>query len=286
MKKINILSLFDGISCGQIALNKAEINYNKYFASEINRKAISVTQYNYPETIQLGDVRKICISKLPPIDLLIGGSPCQGFSFAGKNLNFDDPRSKLFFEYHKILDELNCRGDKPYFLLENVKMKKESERVISSHLRVEPLSINSNLVSAQNRDRLYWTNINVETLPIDRKIYFKDIVEKNFNSSLILKGKALNRLSSERNRVFCCDSNKAPTLMCSQYKKPTDALIIKYDKFYRWPSRKECEKLQTLPEGYTGILRENDAIGCIGNGWTIDIVSHIFSFLPNEYKKN
>jgi DNA-cytosine methyltransferase len=120
LKCINVLSLFDGISCGQVALNRAGIHYDNYFACEVDKYAIQVTQKNYPNTIQLGDVTKVTADDLPQIEILIGGSPCQGFSFAGKQLNFDDPRSKLFFEYVRLLKE--CKPK--YFLLENVKMKK------------------------------------------------------------------------------------------------------------------------------------------------------------------
>ena len=172
---MNVLSLFDGMSCGQIALNRANIPYDNYYASEIDKHAIKVTQHNYPDTIQLGDVTEIKSSDLPQIDLLIGGSPCQGFSFAGKQLNFEDPRSKLFFEFVRLLKE--CKPK--FFLLENVKMKKEYQDVISEHLGVEPIEINSALVSAQNRKRLYWTNIPGVTIPNDKGILLKDIVHEN-----------------------------------------------------------------------------------------------------------
>lgn len=169
---MNVLSLFDGISAGQVALERAGIQVDNYYASEINKYAIQVTQKNYPNTIQLGDVTKLNGKSLPKIDLLLGGSPCQGFSFAGKQLNFNDSRSKLFFEYVRILKEV-----KPtYFLLENVKMKKEYQDVISGLLGVEPIEINSSLVSAQNRKRLYWTNIPNVVLPKDKGILLQDIV--------------------------------------------------------------------------------------------------------------
>lgn len=156
-----VLSLFDGMSCGQIALRELGIPVEKYYASEINKHAITQTQLNFPNTIQLGDVTKLSAKNLPKIDLLIGGSPCQGFSYAGKMLNFDDPRSKLFFEYVRILNE--CRDINPdvKFLLENVVMEKKCERTISELLGLRPVKINSALVSAQNRVRLYWTNIRV-----------------------------------------------------------------------------------------------------------------------------
>ena len=147
---MNVLSLFDGVSCGQIALERAGIKVDNYYASEIDKHAITVTQNNYPNTIQLGDVQKWHEWELPKIDLLIGGSPCQGFSFAGKQLNFNDPRSKLFFEFVDVLKYYKPK----YFLFENVKMKQEYQDVITEHLGVEPIEINSSLVSAQNRIRL------------------------------------------------------------------------------------------------------------------------------------
>src|SRR5574344_15209 len=162
---MNVLSLFDGMSCGQMALNRVGIKYDNYFASEIDKYAIKVTQHNFPNTIQLGDVTKIKSCDLPKIDLLMGGSPCQGFSFSGKQLNFNDPRSKLFFEFVRLVNECQPK----YWLLENVVMKKEFEQVISNHLNVEPIKINSSLVSAQNRERLYWANFNIEQ-PEDKNI--------------------------------------------------------------------------------------------------------------------
>ena len=170
---MNVLSLFDGISCGQLALNRANINYDNYFASEIDKNAIKVTQHHYPNTVQLGDVTKIefIASK---IDLLIGGSPCQSFSFAGKQLNFDDSRGKLFFEFVRLKNELQPK----YFLLENVVMKKEYQDVITQYLGVEPIKINSSLVSAQNRVRLYWTNIPNVKEPEDRNISLSEILEE------------------------------------------------------------------------------------------------------------
>ena len=169
---MNVLSLFDGMSCGQIALNRAGIEYDKYFASEIDKPAIKVTMANYPNTIQLGSVLDVKATDLPKIDLLIGGSPCQGFSFAGKQLNFNDPRSSLFFEYVRLLRECTPK----YFLLENVKMKKEYEDVITDFLGVSPVKINSSLVSAQNRERLYWTNMPIKTMPEDKGLTLKDVV--------------------------------------------------------------------------------------------------------------
>jgi len=196
---MNVLSLFDGISCGQIALNRAGVDYGNYYASEIDPFAIKVTQHNFPNTVQLGNVLNIKGQNLPQIDLLIGGSPCTGFSKAGKQLNFDDPHSKLFFQYVRLLDEIKPK----YFLLENVKMKKEWQDVISSYLGVEPILINSNLVSAQNRSRLYWTNIDINSTLIDKNICIKDITEDG--SNVILEDFYRNRDA----RIY---DSKAPTL--------------------------------------------------------------------------
>lgn len=179
MEKINVLSLFDGMSCGRIALERSGIQVGNYFASEIDVSAMQIAQKNYPSTVQLGSVTGVCAYKLPYIDLLIGGSPCQGFSFAGLQLAFDDPRSKLFFEFVRIWNEVKRVNPSAKFLLENVRMKKEHEAVITEMLGVEPVRINSALVSAQNRRRLYWTNIATDIeQPEDRGILLKHILQE------------------------------------------------------------------------------------------------------------
>jgi len=182
---LNVLSLFDGISCGQIALQKAGIKVNKYYASEIDKYTIQVTQNNFPNTIQLGDVQKIRVSGLPKIDLLIGGSPCQGFSFAGKQLNFQDKRSKLFFEFVKLLKELNPT----WFLLENVRMKKEFIEVINRELGINGRLIDSADFSAQQRKRYYWTNIPFKLKDIKNKDVVEDILEENVDDKYWIKPK-------------------------------------------------------------------------------------------------
>ena len=174
---MNVLSLFDGMSCGQIALDQLGVKVDNYYASEIDKYAIKVTQKNYPNTKQIGSVTEVKGKDLPKIDLIICGSPCQGFSFAGKQLNFNDPRSALFFQFVRLLRE--CKPK--YFLLENVRMKKEYQEIISEHLGVEPVMINSALVSAQNRVRLYWTNIAGIEQPKDKGIVLKDILEDVVN---------------------------------------------------------------------------------------------------------
>ena len=356
---LNILSLFDGMSCGQIALERAGIKVNNYFASEIDKYAIQVAKHNYPNMQHIGDVTQVKATELPKIDLLIGGSPCQGFSFAGKQLNFDDPRSKLFFEFARLLKECNPK----YFLLENVKMKKEWQDIISKELGVEPIEICSSLFSAQQRKRLYWTNINVDLsklpksnnviadvldLPIknkrENKILmsksdFKVKVRKNYidkkELALFLrsyKTKTINEIS-----VFC----NAPKTMVEHWFRTDNSFSIpdaeywfklkeflkiqdcKYDKavtefelknnsfdmakriyhidgkhptlttltgggqrktitdgnemFYLNPEH--CEKLQTVPLGYTKTASERQRFRMLGNGWTVDVIAHIFGGL-------
>ena len=170
---MNVLSLFDGMSCGRLALERAGFPITNYYASEIDKYAIQVARDNFPDTIHVGDVTQVVAANFPKIDLLLGGSPCQGFSFAGGQLAFDDPRSKLFFEFVRLLKELKPR----WFFLENVPMKQEFQDVISEHLGVKPVRLNSNIVSAQNRDRLYWTNIPVKSFPENKRIYLKDILQ-------------------------------------------------------------------------------------------------------------
>ena len=175
---MNVLSLFDGMSCGMIALDRLGIKVDNYYASEIDKYAIQVSQANYPDIIQVGDITKLDLSTLPKIDLVMGGSPCQGFSFAGKQLAFDDPRSALFFEFHKAISYLQPK----YFLLENVRMKKEYLDIISEYMGVEPIFINSSLVSAQSRQRYYWTNIPGIEQPEERGIVLRDILEDQVGS--------------------------------------------------------------------------------------------------------
>jgi len=177
---MNVLSLFDGMSCGRIALDRLGIKVDNYYASEIDKYAIQVSQANYPDIIQVGDVTELDLLILPKIDLIMGGSPCQGFSFAGKQLAFDDPRSALFFEFVRCVKELKPK----YFLLENVRMKKEYLDVISEYMGVKPIMINSALVSAQNRVRYYWTNIPGIEQPEQRGIVLRDILETNPDSNL------------------------------------------------------------------------------------------------------
>ena len=224
---INVLSLFDGMSCGQLALRRAAIVYDNYYASELDKHAITVTQANFPDTQQMGDVTKWKDWDIDwsSIDLLIGGSPCQGFSFAGKQLAFDDPRSKLFFVYVDILNHIKLVNPDVQFLLENVKMKKEYLDVISDQLGVEPILINSSLVSAQNRQRYYWTNIPGIEQPEDKGITWGDVREHGVNTeNFYYTEKAvqwLARSSQRRNKTLTVhkDGEKMQMIEASHHKK-------------------------------------------------------------------
>jgi DNA-cytosine methyltransferase len=198
---INVLSLFDGISAGQLALKRSGIEVDNYYASEVDKYAIQIANKNFPNTIQLGDITKwtewnIDFSK---IDIVIGGSPCQGFSFAGKQLNFEDPRSKLFFEFVNILNHIRVLNPNVKFLLENVRMKQEYQDVITKFLGVGPIQINSSLLSAQNRVRLYWTNIDNINQPKDKRIVLKDIILDDVEEKYYLTAEAVDYMSRLRN---------------------------------------------------------------------------------------
>ena len=283
---MNVLSLFDGMSCGQIALNRAGFKINKYYACEIDKWAIQVTQANYPNTQQLGDVTKVSALDLPALDLVIGGSPCQGFSFAGKQLNFEDPRSKLFFEFVRLLKEARVKNPSVKFLLENVKMKKEYQDIISAYLGVEPIKVNSNLVSAQNRVRFYWTNLEGVEQPTDKSIMLKDIIESgkvDRDKSLCLTQRYCGFQGSQsylRRRYFgkamgqAVFENIEPVLQKAFFKntpfEETDQLGN-----IRSLSKLECERLQTVPEGYTDKASIYESKRMLGNGWTVDVIVHI-----------
>ena len=204
---MNVLSTFNGMGCVWLALDKLGIEVNKRYSSEIDKYANQVNDKNYPDTIQIGDVTKVKAEDLEPIDLLVGGSPCQGFSFAGKKLNFDDPRSKLFFEFVRLLEETKPK----HFLLENVKMKKDYQNIISEYLGVEPILINSSLVSAQNRQRLYWTNIPVLKQPEDKGILLCDIIE----SEVV-----------DRDKSYCIDANYWKGTTIEQYIKKARRQVV------------------------------------------------------------
>lgn len=379
---MNVLSVFDGMSCGQIALIELGFKIDKYYAAEIDKHAITQTQHNFPDTIQLGDVTKVKAKDLPKIDLFIGGSPCQGFSFAGKQLNFDDPRSALFFEFVRIWREVKKINPNAKFLLENVNMKKEYLRVISEYLGVFPVRINSNLVSAQNRDRWYWSNIRTKDVglfselwtdipqPEDKGILLKDILETNVPDKYFLNNpkmidfvtdewrlnKKYTQINGEKGlpqlarqyATWCGDficvamrgrnpenpsdrKTGSPTeqrlepktdgktncltsvakdnlIMTQNYVQLTGGFDSDNRFFYengkhgsvltkgeaktgvltdfklRRLTPIECARLQTIPEWYEWIVSDTQIYRMLGNGWTVEVIKHIFSFL-NGFEK-
>jgi DNA (cytosine-5)-methyltransferase 3A len=301
---INVLSLFDGISCGQVALERANIKVNKYFASEIDRHVINVTQTNYQNTIQVGDVIKLKGSDFPHIDLLIGGSPCQGFSLSGKQLNFKDSRSKLFFEFVRLLHEVKPK----YWLLENVVMKQEYQDIISEHLGIEPVKLNSALTSAQNRVRLYWANFNI-TEPNNQGIKLHDILEDvEIENLAAIRGRRLNkatilgrRLNKEGKRqdydktvpiTQCLEvraSNRDKSNCLTTVAKDTVLTTLEPGRYpdvynrklpYRNYTKVERCRLMNLPDNYCSSISNNQAIKATGNGWEVGMITHIFKQIP------
>lgn len=371
---INVLSLFDGMSCGLVALKRAGIQVDNYFASEIDKYAIQIAKKNHPEIIHLGDVQNWQSWDLPKIDLLIGGSPCQGFSNAGEGKNFDDPRSRLFYTYVDIRNELYALNNRLQFLLENVKMKQQWQDIITENMGVCPVEINSSLVSAQNRKRLYWANWKIEQ-PEDKGLILADVLEDSvedrylggYNPTYKTQSNSLHNLDGKSN-VLCANTHgyangyipirtkslmfvagleegrrlddgknlsrnyregyriysslgkaatlsampkggeggytglyqvgiasdvngldinkriyssggKSPTLSTMQggHREPKVAID---DLHYRKLTPLECERLQTLPDGYTEGVSNTQRYKMIGNGWTVDVISHILKSNP------
>ncbi len=317
-----VLSAFDGMSCGRVALERIGITPSIYFASEIDKYAIQISKKNYPDICHVGDIRKVHELNLPRPYLLIGGSPCQGFSFAGKQLNFNDPRSVLFFEFNGLRNMFLPE----YFLLENVMMTKESRDVITRFLGVEPIEISSSLVSAQNRRRLYWTNIPGVTQPEDKGLLLRDILETDGSGAIKNRGVYYERNDKsmcldanyhkgvdnhgQRTMVYLTDSQvesairshsgkvwktgnrmgkapfpssvdrKAKCLVSRQRIGNRATTHICENGKYRMLTPVEFERLQTLPDNYTEGVSNTQRYKMIGNGWTIDVISHILSFLP------
>ena len=337
---MNVLSLFDGMSCGQQALERAGIKVENYFASEIDKYAITVAMANYPNTKQLGSVVDLNGFDLPKIDLLIGGSPCQSFSFAGKRKGMStkdeqeiltlehylelksqgfefEGQSYLFWEFMRLLNETKPK----YFLLENVKMSKKWKDTLSKAIGVEPILINSNLLSAQNRQRLYWTNIpNIEQ-PKDKGILLKDIIEQEVDSKYFLSEKSmawLNNRIEEKHKFIPRIPNSIEKSNCLKVGgKGVDDLIVhnmmprsstngnggsghlsrndgktycldtgrtnaieivKNQKIRRLTPI-ECERLQTVKDNYTNYVSNTQRCRMLGNGWTVDVIAHIFSYI-------
>lgn len=310
---MRVLSLFDGICCGYLALERAGIKIDSYDAYEIEPNAIKATQANFPDVIHHGDVTQEDFTKYKgKIDLLIGGSPCTNLSSAGNRQGLKGSQSKLFYEYARALEEVQSK----YFLLENVVMKKEWEDIITNILGVEPIEINSSLVSAQNRRRLYWTNIPNVTQPKDRGIKLEDILDdvefKNYKNPAAIRGRRLNKATIVGRRLdengHRQDYDKTiPISQCLEVRASntdksnclttvdkdnvlTPLPVGRYpDAFknnlpFRYYTTKEMCRLQTLPDSFLNMIPESAARKALGNGWTVNVISHIFSFLPDEYK--
>lgn len=280
---MNILSLFDGISCCRVALNRANIPVDTYYASEIDKHAITVAQKNFSDTIQLGDVTKWQSWDIDftSIDIVTAGFPCQAWSVAGSQLGDKDPRGALFWITLDIISHIKKLNPKVIFLLENVKMKREFEEYISHHAeqalgKVNKYLINSALVSAQNRQRYYWTNIDGVFQPEDRGILLKDILENssdepiNYSSSGRGNGIVESRITE--------NPTKAMTLTATGYTKRSMTKVIKNGDFEIWHNLSliETERLQTLPDNYTAGISDTQRYKCLGNGWTVDVIAHIF----------
>ena len=271
----NVLSLFDGMSCGQLALDTLGVKVNNYFASEIDTYAIEIAKKNYPNTKHIGSVLDVKGIDLPRIDLLIGGSPCQSFSSAGDGSGMDG-KSKLFWEFVRVLKET-----KPtYFLLENVKMKKEWEKIITDTLGVQPIAINSRLMTAQNRPRLYWTNIPNVVEPIDRGVVLKDILQDEVEEKFYLSDKAIDYMSRLRNGKPRWEyhtnplDGKSACLTANMFKGVPYGVIK--EKMRRL-TPVECERLQSVPDNYTEGVSNSQRFKMLGNGWTIIVIAHILN---------
>tara|TARA_B110000908_G_C10108905_1_gene382081 strand:+ start:54 stop:905 length:852 start_codon:yes stop_codon:yes gene_type:complete len=275
---MNVLSLFDGMSCGQIALDQLGIKVDNYFASEIDSKAIEVVAKNYPNTKQLGDVTNIRYSGNHKIDLLIGGSPCQSFSSLGDGTGLNG-KSGLFYEFVRLLNEV-----KPtYFLLENVVMKKEYQDIISIELGVKPVAINSKHFTGQNRPRLYWTNIpNIDTYEkteVDGIIKDFSFWEKVEPTPFVL-----NKVKEmDINSNFINPYNKSSlvstfpnlTAQGNSQTKSSSVIRLEGNDFYMANLRHWCV-LQGVPYEYMQGLSESQGKTLLGNGWTVDVIKHIF----------
>lgn len=313
---MNVLSLFDGISTGRLALEMAGIKVNEYFASEIEEAPMNISAANWPgEITYMGDVRDVRARKLPRIDLLIGGSPCQGFSRAGQHLNFDDPHSALFFEFARVLAELRGRNKALLFLLENVVMKKEWEDVITETLGVKPIHINSRLVSAQNRPRVYWTNIPGADVPEDRGVRLLDVIDRDVDTSeflerdgllfdpeipraaadliIVVEGEVRVKQATRVGYIVAEEGDginltfpTSKTRRGRVVKGKSNTLdcncegCVYHDGVIRKFTMTELERLQTLPDGYTAHgATEAERAKAIGNGWTAEVIAGIFQNL-------
>ena len=302
MEGITVLSLFDGINCGQLALKRAGIKVKRYYASEIKEIAIKVTMQHFPETVQIGDVTKVKydrenkklitekgIFEAVDIDLVIGGSPCQNFSIARVSMGtkeiegLEGEKSKLFYEYLRILREVQPK----YFLLENVKMKKESENELNEYMGVKGLHINSELVTFAKRPRIYWTNIPGVEIPEDKGVSFqsfKDTDPEYCREFKVKRTPSRERMwnqgkgrETESNCENVTYAEKVGCITRKQDRCPNSGLI-ECEDFCRYLTRREIELAQTLPVGYTNALSYYQMQDVCGDGWTVDVIAHIFKY--------
>jgi len=271
---MKILSLFDGIATAYVALERAGIKVDKYYASEIDKNAIKIAQKNHPSIIQLGDIKELD-GVDEEIDLMCGGFPCPSFSSAGLRKGFEDERGKLFYDLVRLFKKIKPK----YFLFENVKMKKEYQDIISGLLGVEPLDINSSLLSSQNRRRLYWTNIPNITQPEDKGLVLRDILlddekDKEYLKDFFMNEKQIAGVekSNYRDRKPMDINKKSNCLKVGGDVKR----IIDDNGKWRYLTPIEYEALQTLPRNYTEGIAKTNRYKAVGNGWTVDIISHIF----------
>lgn len=295
---MNVLSLFDGMSCGRLAFQRKGIKVDNYFASEVKKSALVLTKHHYPDTIHIGDVTKVTYKNGTlyteygewevEIDIIIGGSPCQDFSplkwINWESNGLEGDKSKLFYEYLRIWKEVNPK----YFFLENVKMKKESEKDLTDFMGVNGLHINSNLVSFQNRPRIYWTNIPNVSVPENMNLNFQDFKSTDYEyckqfkvNRTMSRERMWNNGQGRNDSTSCANVTNSKRVYCvtrKQDRAPNSGLI-EFDDFCRYLTRDELEMAQTLPIGYTDILSYNQMQDLVGDGWTVDVVAHLFSGL-------
>lgn len=296
---MKVLSLFDGISCGRLALERAGITVDRYVAYEIEPNAIKVSKANWDDIEHCGDVTTADFNQYKGFDAIIGGFPCQDLSINKKNREgLEGKRSGLFWYMVRAIEEVKPK----YFLVENnYKMPQKDQDIITETLGVEPILIYSGKVSAQSRYRLYWTNIPNVQQPEDLHIYLEDIVEhsgikeKDFVKITKFNNKIYNNCDrpvrigtigkgGQGERVYSIEG-KSVTLTANGGGRGAKGGLYLIDGTVRKPTPVECERLQTLPDNYTDCLSDNERRKVIGNGWTVDVIAHIFSYLPQEYKK-